>query len=83
MTDPSLSAEKRTIFMRALMNARRGVRDAMHIKDGEREKAARKRVHKAKLKLGERGEPWWSDGAPDYNQHLAKNTPYKKWFDAQ
>ncbi|MCW5681117.1 MAG: hypothetical protein KF794_10515 [Xanthobacteraceae bacterium] len=82
MTDPSLSAEKRTLLMRALMNARREVRDAMQTKNGELEKEARRRVHKAKIKLGERGEPWWTDGAPDYNQHLAKNTPYKDWFAA-
>jgi hypothetical protein len=30
--------------------------------------------------LGERGPPWWTDGAPDYNRHLARNTPYAAWF---
>jgi len=30
--------------------------------------------------LGERGMPWWSDGAPDYNRRLARNTPYRDWF---
>lgn len=37
-------------------------------------------VDAAKRALGERGEPWWSDGAPDWNRHLAKNTPYAEWF---
>jgi hypothetical protein len=23
---------------------------------------------------------WWSDGAPDWNRHLTKNTPYAEWF---
>ena len=34
----------------------------------------------AKVGLGERGPVWWGDGAPDYNRHLAKNTPYAEWF---
>ena len=51
-----------------LMAARRAVRDGGP--------AARGRVDGAKRALGERGPVWWSDGAPDYNRHLAKNTPY-------
>ena len=39
-------------------------------------------VDKAKRALGERGDPWWSDGAPDWNRHLVKNTPYAGWFDS-
>jgi hypothetical protein len=23
---------------------------------------------------------WWSDGAPDFNRHLAVNTPYAAWY---
>jgi len=30
--------------------------------------------------LGERGPVWWADGTPDYNRHLAKNTPYAEWY---
>ena len=37
-------------------------------------------VDVAKIALGERGPVWWSDGAPDYNRRLAKNTPYADWF---
>ncbi|TWF49482.1 hypothetical protein [Neorhizobium alkalisoli] len=37
-------------------------------------------VNDAKVGLGERGEVWWSDGAPDFNRHLAKNTPYAEWY---
>jgi hypothetical protein len=43
---------------------------------------ARVAVDQAKRGLGERGPPWWSDGAPDYNRHLARNTPYRDWFEA-
>lgn len=41
---------------------------------------ARARVDAAKRALGERGESWWDDGAPDWNRHLAKNTPCADWF---
>lgn len=41
---------------------------------------ARRRVEAAKVALGERGPAWWTDGAPDYNRHLVKNTPYADWF---
>jgi hypothetical protein len=23
---------------------------------------------------------WWSDGTPDYNRRLVKNTPYADWY---
>lgn len=32
-----------------------------------------------KAKLGERGPAWWTDGAPDLNRHLVKNTGYAEW----
>ena len=43
-------------------------------------KAARAAVDAAKVALGERGPVWWSDGAADYNRHLARNTPYASWY---
>ena len=58
------------------MNARRAVGAAKRAGDGDAEKAARAKVHEAKLALGERGPVWWDDGAPDYNRKLVKNTPY-------
>ncbi|WP_218018807.1 hypothetical protein [Novosphingobium rosa] len=39
-------------------------------------------IHALMEALGERGPVWWQDGAPDYNRHLAKNTPYADWFAA-
>jgi hypothetical protein len=60
------------------MSARRTVRDARG--KPEATKAARRLVDEAKMALGERGAPWWDDGAPDYNRHMAKNTPYADWF---
>lgn len=37
-------------------------------------------VDEAKRLLGERGPVWWTDGAPDYNRRMAKNTPYADWY---
>src|SRR6185437_6137978 len=34
----------------------------------------------AKRKLGERGPAWWTDGSPDLNRHMVKNTPYASWY---
>ena len=58
------------------MATRRAVGDARRAHDVTAEKSARARVHQAKVALGERGPVWWTDGAPDYNRHLLKNTPY-------
>ena len=77
-SDPSLNEPARKGFVKDLMAARRAVRAAKGDPDAMAE--ARNQVNDAKLALGERGEPWWTDGAPDYNQHMAKNTPYAKWF---
>ena len=63
------------------MNARRAVRDAKG--DSAKVKQARARVNVAKVALGERGDVWWDDGAPDYNRHMAKNTPYAQWWNRQ
>lgn len=60
------------------MAARRTVRDARG--DNAAIKTARARVDAAKRALGERGDPWWTDGAPDWNRSLVKNTPYVDWF---
>lgn len=62
------------------MQARAAVGWAKRASDEERLRAARTAVHRAKVALGERGAVWWTDGAPDYNRHQAKNTPYREWF---
>ncbi|WP_234024767.1 hypothetical protein [Tsuneonella amylolytica] len=75
--NPGLSREDRDRLVADLMAARRAVRDAKD--DEEAMKAARAAVHAAKVALGERGPVWWTDGAPDYNRHMARNTPYADW----
>jgi hypothetical protein len=68
LSNPALDDDRRQTLVRELMEARR-LRD-------------RARVDAAKRALGERGPVWWNDGAPDWNRHLARNTPYARWFAA-
>ncbi|WP_315900219.1 hypothetical protein [Qipengyuania aquimaris] len=75
-SNSNLSEAKRKELVDQLMDARRAVGAALKAGDQTAEKAARADVQAAKVALGERGPVWWSDGAPDYNRHLVKNTPY-------
>lgn len=79
MSNPSLDPDVRLEFVNQLMSARRAVGSALKSRDRKAEIEARRHVDAAKRALGERGELWWSDGAPDYNRQLAKNTPYAGW----
>ena len=40
-------------------------------------------VQAAKEALGERGPVWWTDGTPDCNRRMAKNTQYADWWAEQ
>lgn len=62
------------------MDARRAVRKALKLGLDPELAQARAKVHSAKEQLGERGAVWWTDGAPDFNRHLIKNTPYADWW---
>jgi hypothetical protein len=77
-SNPALDEVTREKLVKDLMSARRAVRDAK--RDPNAIETARYMVDQAKVALGERGDPWWDDGAPDYNRHMAKNTPYADWF---
>lgn len=77
-SNPALDEATRKKLVKDLMWARRTVRDAKG--DPKAIDTARTLVDQAKVGLGERGDPWWDDGAPDYNRHMAKNTPYADWF---
>ena len=81
-SNPALSEADRGSLVKRLMAARSAVGRAMRSGDKPAEQAARAEVHSAKLALGERGDPWWTDGAPDYNRRMARNTPYADWFAA-
>lgn len=79
-TNPALDAAVRTGLTHELMSARRAKQAAMRSGDAAAREAARVRVDDAKHGLGERGPVWWTDGAPDLNRRLARNTPYAAWF---
>ena len=57
-TDPSLPQERRKELVRELMSARSAVGWAKRRQDPAAERAARDRVHAAKVALGERGPRW-------------------------
>lgn len=78
--NPHLPEAERQALVQQLMTARREVKAAKQSADEIRLRAARAAVQAAKEGLGERGPVWWDDGAPDYNRHLVKNTPYARWL---
>lgn len=80
--NPHLSDEERRRLVGDLMDARRAVAAARRSRDDEAEADAHTAVDRSKQALGERGPVWWDDGAPDYNRHLAKNSPYAAWYAA-
>jgi hypothetical protein len=77
MSNPALPPELRARLVQALMQARSGLRGEKTL---EERALARRAVDDAKRGLGERGPVWWTDGAADYNQKMAANTPYAKWY---
>lgn len=81
-TNPALSEDERRRLTSELMRHRAAVGRAKRAGDGDAERAARRKVHEAKVALGERGPVWWDDGAPDYNRYLVKNTPYRSWYES-
>lgn len=80
MSNPALAPDHRQLLVDRLMTARREVGAAKRASDAEAERRARAAVDQVKRELGERGPVWWHDGAPDFNRHLAANTPYARWF---
>ena len=80
--NPKLTDAERKALVHELMAARRSVATAKRAADLKEESAAHVAVDRIKRSLGERGPVWWTDGAADFNRHLAKNTPYATWFAA-
>ena len=80
-SNPALDEEDRQRLVDELMDARRAVGIALKNADTAAEREARRKVHAAKVALGERGPVWWDDGAPDYNRKLLRNTPYADTLD--
>jgi hypothetical protein len=80
-SNPGLEEIRRQELVTELMTARRDVR--LSANDAVARKDARQRVHAAKVALGERGPVWWTDGKPDLNRHLVKNTDYADWYESR
>jgi hypothetical protein len=79
-SNPHLPEKEREARVAQLMEARRTVGAARRSGDRDIERAARQAVDEAKIALGERGPVWWSDGSPDLNRRMVRNTPYADWF---
>lgn len=80
MSNPALGPIEREELIKQLMAARRAVATAKRMQDDGAKVDAHATVDRTKRALGERGPVWWEDGAPDYNRHMARNTPYADWF---
>jgi hypothetical protein len=80
MSNPRLDPIEREQLVKELMAARRAVAAAKRAQDQPAEADAHPAVDRIKRALGERGPVWWDDDAPDYNRHMARNTPYADWF---
>ena len=78
-SNPALGPAERAALVKQLMEARRAMGTARRAGDRVAGAQAMAEVDRAKRALGERGPAWRTDGAPDYNRHLAKNTPYAAW----
>src|SRR5437879_3546262 len=78
--NPSLPAEAKVRHTRDLLNGRRALKAAKLSGDEKAIATARKIIAGAQAGLGERGKVWWTDGAPDLNRMLARNSPYADWF---
>ncbi|WP_277964961.1 hypothetical protein [Pseudomonas sp. RIT-To-2] len=81
-SNPALDEVTRSALVAQLMAARRAVRAANAAQDPAALRVARAAVQEAKVALGERGAPWWSDGSPDFNRKRVMNTPYAQWWQA-
>lgn len=78
--NPSLNEDVRQQLVNDLMAARREVKTAKASGEHAPLSAAREKVQKAKVALGERGPAWWDDGSPDFNRCQVINTPYANWY---
>ena len=78
-TNPNLASADKERYVTDLMAARRRLRGG---ESPDLRVAARAAVETAKIALGERGPVWWTDGTPDFNRRMVRNTPYAAWYAA-
>lgn len=79
-TDPALDDTTRRARVKALMQARRAVKNAKQAEDDDAMREARQAVDAAKIALGERGPVWWDDDAPDETGKHPRNSSYADWW---
>ncbi|MAQ19749.1 MAG: hypothetical protein CMN30_33720 [Sandaracinus sp.] len=88
VSDPRIPEDLRQLLVDELMDARRAVGAAKRADDAVAERAARDRVHDAKVALGERGVEWWAaevdeagraDRRDRARRVLERRTPGPKW----
>lgn len=79
-SNPALPADEHLRLTFELIAARSAEMHARRRKDEAGLAEARKKVDAAKTALGQRGAPWWSDGAPDMSRQMASATGYAGWL---
>ncbi|WP_038200850.1 hypothetical protein [Xenophilus azovorans] len=78
--NPGLTREERQRLVERLMDARRAMAIARRGGEAAAPRQARSQIHAARIALGGHGPPWWTDGAPDLDRHLVRDSPYAQWF---
>ena len=88
VSDPRIPEDLRQLLVDELMDARRAVGAGKRADDAVAERAARDRVHDAKVALGERGVEWWgaevdeagrADRRDRARRVLERRTPGPEW----
>ena len=80
-SNPTLPEVERATLTRELMAARRAKGVAMRAGDLAAKEAARARVDATKVRLGERGPPWWTDGSPGLQPPHGGELPIRRMVD--
>lgn len=76
-TDPRLGDSERRAAIKAMMQARRDMAQAMTEFETQ---TARARIDAAKTRLGEAGPVWWDDGAADESGIAPGKSSYVDWW---
>ena len=79
-TYPSLNEDVRQRLVDEPMEAQREVKAEKALGDPGQLSAARAKVQKTEVELGERGPVWWDDGSPAFNRQKVANTPYAERY---
>ncbi|APS19438.1 hypothetical protein TK78_11000 [Streptomyces sp. Tue 6075] len=77
-TDPTVPEEAAAALRSHLMAARRAVREAKRSTDDAALRRAREGVQRAKVALGERGDPWWEQSGRERDRRWRDGLA---WFD--